>query len=96
MPGEYAKDGMVAVTEYLGRTPWFYRTVDMTADAMEQAPVTSRFGKLPASDTELNGDYLQTLTRLAVMTGDTRFLHWARRNGDAYIEEVLPANFGGR
>lgn len=68
--------------------------VEMTADAMEQAPVTSRFGKLPASDTELNGDYLQTLTRLAVMTGDTRFLHWARRNGDAYIEEVLPANFG--
>ena len=44
--------------------------VEMTADAMEQAPVTSRFGKLPASDTELNGDYLQTLTRLAVMTGD--------------------------
>jgi hypothetical protein len=92
--GEYAKDGLVAVTEYLARTPWFYRMVDMTADAMEQAPVSSRFGKLPASDTELNGDYLQTLTRLAVMTGDKRFLDWARRIGDAYIEEVLPGNFG--
>ena len=23
--GEYAKDGLIAVTEYLGRTPWFYR-----------------------------------------------------------------------
>ena len=92
--GEYAKDGLVAVTEYLGRTPWFYRMVDMIADAMEQAPVTSRFGKLPASDTELNGDYLQTLTRLAMMTGDRRFLDWARRIGDAYIDEVLPGNFG--
>jgi hypothetical protein len=92
--GEYAKDGLVAVTEYLGRTPWFYRMADMIADAMEQAPIASRFGKLPASDTELNGDYLQTLTRLAVMTGETRFLHWARRIGDAYIEEVLPGNFG--
>jgi hypothetical protein len=92
--GEYAKDGLVAVTEYLGRTAWFYRMVDMTADAMEQAPVSSRFGKLPASDTELNGDYLQTLTRLAVMTGDKRFLDWARRIGDAYVEEVLPGTFG--
>jgi hypothetical protein len=92
--GEYAKDGLVAVTEYLGRTPWFYRMVDMTADAMEQAPVSSRFGQLPATDTELNGDYLQTLTRLAMMTGDPRFLQWARRIGDAYIEEVLAGNFG--
>ena len=92
--GEYAKDGLVSVTEYLGRTPWFYRMVDMTADAMAQAPVQTRFGPLPASDTELNGDYLQTLVRLATMTGDARFLDWARRIGDAYIEEVLPGNFG--
>jgi len=92
--GEYAKDGLVAVTEYLGRTPWFYRMVDMTADAMKRAPVASRFGNLPASDAELNGDYLQTLVRLATMTGDRRFLEWARRIGDAYIEEVLPGNYG--
>jgi hypothetical protein len=92
--GEYAKDGLVSVTEYLGRTPWFHRMVDLTIDAMAQAAVETRFGKLPASDTELNGDYLQTLTRLATMTADKRFLEWARRIGDAYIEEVLPNNFG--
>ncbi len=92
--GEYAKDGLIAVTEYLGRTPYFYRMVDMTADAMNRAPVDSRFGKLPASDAELNGDYLQTLVRLATMTYDMRFLEWARRIGDAYIEEVLPGTHG--
>jgi hypothetical protein len=92
--GEYTKDGLVSVTEYLGRTPWFHRMVDLTADAMAQAPVSTRFGKLPASDTELNGDYLQTLTRLVLMTGDKRFLEWARSIGDAYVEEVLPGNFG--
>ncbi len=92
--GEYAKDGLLAVTEYLGRTPWFYRMVDMVADAMNHAPVDSRFGKLPASDAELNGDFLQALVRLATMTGDKRFLEWARRIGDAYIEEVLPGNHG--
>lgn len=92
--GEYAKDGLLAVTEYLGRTPWFYRMVDMTADAMERALVRTRFGNLPASDAELNGDFLQTLVRLATMTGDRRFLAWARRIGQAYFEEVLPGNHG--
>jgi hypothetical protein len=28
---EYAKDGLLAITELLGRTPWFYRLVDLTA-----------------------------------------------------------------
>ena len=92
--GEYAKDGLLSVTEYLGRTPWFYRMVDMTADALNHAPVETRFGRLPASDAELNGDYMQTLMRLAAMTGDQRFLDWARRIADAYIEEVLPGNHG--
>jgi hypothetical protein len=92
--GEYAKDGLIAVTEYLGRTPWYYRMVDMIADAMTDAPVPSRFGALPAADAELNGDYLQALVRLATMTGDPRFLEWARRIGDAYIDEVLPGSGG--
>ena len=92
--GEYAKDGLIAVTEYLGRTPWFYRMVDMIADAMTDATVTSRFGALPAADAETNGDYLQALVRIATMTGDQRFLDWARRIGDAYIEEVLPGSGG--
>jgi hypothetical protein len=92
--GEYAKDGLLTVTEYLGRTPWFTRMVDMTVDAMALAPVESRFGLLPASDSELNGDYLQVLARLGVMTGDQRFVEWARRIGDAYVDEVLPGSHG--
>lgn len=92
--GEYAKDGLLAVTEYLGRTPWFYRMTDMVADGMNRAPVDSRFGKLPASDAELNGDYLQALVRLETMTGDKRFVEWARRIADAYIDEALPGNHG--
>jgi hypothetical protein len=92
--GEYAKDGLVSVTEYLGRTPWFARMVDMVGDAMTRAPVESRYGRLPATDSELNGDYLQVLARLAVMTGERRFIDWARRIADAYIEEVIPGSHG--
>ena len=92
--GEYAKDGLLTITEYLGRTPWYYRMVDMVAAAMEHAAVDSRFGKLPASDSELNGDYLQVLARLANMTGEPRFVEWARRIADAYIDEVIPGSHG--
>jgi hypothetical protein len=67
---------------------------DMIADAMTDATVASRFGMLPADDAETNGDYLQALVRLATMTGDQRYLVWARRIADAYIEEVLPGSGG--
>ena len=92
--GEYAKDGLITVTEYMGRSPWFARMVDLMIDAMDQAPVRSSFGNLPAADAELNGDFLQSLVRVYTMTGDPRFLDWARRIGDAYVREVLPGSFG--
>jgi len=91
--GEYAKDGLVSVTELLGRTPWYTRMLDMTAAAMARAPVETRFGRIPASDAELNGDYLQVFPRLYRMTFDPRFLEWGRRIADAYMDEVLPGNF---
>lgn len=91
---EYAKDGLLAITELLGRTPWFYRMADMTAALMDRAAVPTAFGPLPDAGAELNGDVLQTLVRLAAMTGERRFLEWARRIGDAYVLEVLPANHG--
>jgi hypothetical protein len=92
--GEYANDGLLTITEYLGRTPWYFRMVDMIAAAMEHAAVESRFGKLPAADSELNGDYLQVLARLANMSGDERYVAWARRIADAYIDEVIPGSHG--
>ena len=92
--GEYAKDGLITVTEYLGRTPWFHRMAEMVAAAMDMAPVPSTWGNLPASDAELNGDYLQVLVRLATMTRDPRYREWARRIATAYFEEVLPGGDG--
>jgi len=92
--GEYAKDGLITVTELLGRTPWFHRLADLVADAMDRAPIATAWGKLPAADGELNGDFLQVLVRLSTMTGDPRYLAWARGIADACVEEVLPGNFG--
>jgi hypothetical protein len=67
---------------------------DMTADLMRHAPVASDFGPLPDPGAELNGDVMQSLVRLAAMSGEARYLDWARRVGDAYVREVLPRNHG--
>ncbi|MCC6392973.1 MAG: hypothetical protein IT167_20410 [Bryobacterales bacterium] len=87
---EYCKDGMVPLTEFLGRDPWYFRMVDMTRDFLKRAPVKSRWGSLPGEGAEINGDVLQTLGRLIPMTGDRDLLRWAEQIGDAYIEEILP------
>ncbi len=88
--GEYAKDGAVPVTELLGRTPWFDRMTDMMRDFHARAPVRTRFGNLPDTGAELNGDVLQALARIIPMTADEQLLRWAEQIGDAYIEEILP------
>ncbi len=90
--GEYAKDGLISVTELLGQTPWSYRMVDMMEEFRRRAPVKTRFGDLPDQGAELNGDVLQALARIIPMTGDARLLHWAEQIADAYVEEILPAN----
>lgn len=91
---EYAKDGLVPITERLGRSAWYWRMHDMIIDLMENARTETKFGNLPAYDTELNGDILQVLARLYPMSNDRRFLEWARRIADAYVYEVLPGSNG--
>jgi hypothetical protein len=81
--GEYAKDGLVSVTERLGRTPWYDRMASMIDEAMLQTPVR---------EAELDGDYLQVLVRLAAMTGDDRYLVRARAIADAWLFDLLPAS----
>jgi hypothetical protein len=81
--GEYAKDGLVTVTERLGRSPWFDRMRAMIDEAMLQSPVR---------EAELDGDYLQVLVRLAAMTGDDRYLDRARAIADVWLFDLLPAS----
>lgn len=87
---EYAKDGMVPVTELLGRTAWYYRMVDSMKEFREKAPVTTRYGRLPDRGAEVNGDVLQVLARLIPMTGDPQLREWANQIVNAYVDEILP------
>jgi len=82
---EYVKDGLLPLTELLGKTPWTQRMIEMLNDMWERAPVETPFGAIVSENHEINGEMLQTLSRVYWMTGDTRYLEWAVRLGDYYL-----------
>jgi hypothetical protein len=89
---EYCKDGLLPVAELMGRTEWFSRLRGMAASVCDTARVETRFGPIPDSGAEVNGEFMEVLARLHPATGDARFLEMALRIGDAYFLEVLPRN----
>ncbi len=91
---EYCKDGLMPMTEIMGRGPWTDRMLQLLDAVIERAPVHTAYGTIPADDTEVNGDMLQVLGRIYTMTGERRYLEQLIRIADAYCREVLPVNGG--
>ncbi|MCA9425172.1 MAG: hypothetical protein KC994_08870 [Candidatus Omnitrophica bacterium] len=91
---EYAKDGLLPLSERLGRTAWLDRMVHITDDILSHAPYETRFGKIPSLGSEVNGEMLQVLTRLAYLTHDPRYIDQAITITRFYFEEVIPKSNG--
>jgi len=91
---EYCKDGLIPMTEVMGRGPWTERMVELLDGIFAQAPVTTEFGPLSTDDSEVNGDLLQALARVYCLTREPKYLERAERIGDAYCFEILPRNGG--
>jgi hypothetical protein len=82
---EYVKDGLIPLTEWLGPSPWSERMISVINDAMKYAPVRTPFGNIISDDPEVNGDMLQSLSRIYWITGDKKYLDQAIRIGDYYL-----------
>jgi len=82
---EYIKDGLIPLTEWLGQSPWSDRMLEMLDDIWKQAPVETKFGAIPSTNHEVNGEMLQTLSRVYWMTGKEKYLEYAIRLGDYYL-----------
>ncbi|HUW20371.1 MAG TPA: PmoA family protein [Sedimentisphaerales bacterium] len=82
---EYVKDGLLPLTEWLGRSPWSDRMISILDDMWKHAPVETPFGRIVSESQEINGEMLQTLSRVYWMTGDKKYLDWALRLGDYYL-----------
>ncbi|MHC4645504.1 MAG: DUF6807 domain-containing protein [Planctomycetota bacterium] len=82
---EYVKDGLLPLTEWLGKSPWSDRMLAILDDMWKHAPVETRFGKIVSASHEVNGEMLQSLSRVYWMTGEKKYLNWAVRLGDYYL-----------
>jgi hypothetical protein len=82
---EYVKDGLLPLTEWLGASPWSQRMIGIVDDIFANAKVDTPYGKIPSRNIEVNGEMLQSLSRIYWMTGDKKYLNWAIILGDYYL-----------
>ena len=82
---EYVKDGLLPVTEWLGASPWSERMLDILDELWARAPVETPYGNIVSTNQEINGEMLQTLSRVYWMTGEAKYLDYALRLGDYYL-----------
>ena len=88
---EYAKDGLLPLTERLGAGPWFGRMQEIATAIDDARDVRTRFGPIPSEEGEVNGQVLQVLARLYWATGDPAYREAAEPIARAYLELALPA-----
>lgn len=82
---EYVKDGLIPLYEWLGPSPWSERMISIVGDCWKYAPMETPFGNIISDNPEVNGDMLQSLSRIFWMTGDRKYLDQAIRLGDYYL-----------
>jgi hypothetical protein len=86
---EYIKDGLIPINEYIGESPWQDRMMEMLDDMEEfmgnPKELEILFNDRQASIEEVNGEMLQTLSRVYWMTGEQKYLDWAVKIGDYYL-----------
>lgn len=85
---EYIKDGLIPLNEYIGKSPWQDRMMEMLDDLseyMKEVNDLEKYFDRMATIEEVNGEMLQTLARIYWMTGDQKYLDWAIQIGDYYL-----------
>ncbi len=85
---EYIKDGLLPLNEYIGKSPWQDRMMEMIDDLSKHFVYLEQMDEFEyyhAPSEEVNGEMLQTLSRIYWMTGDKKYLEWALKIGDYYM-----------
>jgi hypothetical protein len=87
---EYMKDGLIPLTEWLGKSPWSKRMLEI----LDDLPLLTRVAKNihgnwygSSATVEVNGDLLQVLSRMYWFTGERKYLDWAVEISDHYLNE---------
>ena len=82
---EYAKDGLMPITELLGNSPWTARLIEIENDIWTHANIPTPSGPVPSVSPEVSGEQMQVLSRLFWMTGERKYLEYATRLADYHL-----------
>ncbi len=82
---EYVKDGLVAIVEITGKDEWFDRMKTIQDEIWTNPTIKTKYGKIPSTNLEVNGEQIQVLVRLYSMTGEKKYLERAERLADYYL-----------
>lgn len=82
---EYVKDGLIAIVEVTGKDEWFDRMKAIQDEIWARPTIDTKYGKIPSTNIEINGEQIQALARLYTMTGEKKYLEWAERVADYYL-----------
>ncbi len=82
---EYAKDGLIPITEWMGPSLWLDRMETMIHDMWKYASYDSPAGKIPTRNVEVVGDLLQAMSRLYWLSGKEEYREWVFRLADVYL-----------
>lgn len=80
---EYAKDGLMPMTEMLGKGPWLDRMEEMMRDIWAEASASGP----PSPVDEVNGNLMQVMSRLYWLRRNPEFKHKIYRIADYYLLE---------
>jgi hypothetical protein len=82
---EYAKDGLMPITEWMGPSPWEDRLLELLHGIWKHATTETPAGIVPLMNLEVHGELLQSMSRVYWRTGDARFKTWCFRLADLYL-----------
>ncbi|MDP6525205.1 MAG: hypothetical protein QGH15_13380 [Kiritimatiellia bacterium] len=82
---EYVKDGLIAIIEVTGKDEWFDRMKAVQDEIWAKPTIDTKYGKIPSTNVEVNGEQIQALVRMYTVTGENKYLEWAERLADYYL-----------
>jgi hypothetical protein len=82
---EYVKDGLIAIVEITGKDEWFDRMKVIEDEIWTDPMIDTKYGKIPSTNIEINGEQIQVLARMYTMTGEQKYLEYAERLADYYL-----------
>jgi len=89
---EYVKDGLIILYEITGEDIWLDRIIDTMDAIIERSEIETTYGNIPSHNSEVNGEILESLSRLYFITEDEKYLNFSRNIGDFYFLKALPEN----